>query len=86
MAIGPVNNTQQYINSAQECTLSRESLKCVQKKKKKKENAKCKRWRKHQIQTLPKCAFGLGLKIKIILLFNLFLLLFMDPTVLFQLI
>ena len=31
------------------------------------------------------CAFGLGLKIKIISLFNLFLLIFMSFTVLFQL-
>ena len=33
-----------------------------------------------------KCAFGLGLKIKIILLFSLFLLLFMGPTILFRII
>ena len=39
MVVGPVNSTQQYINSAQECTLSGESLKCVQQKK---EGGKCK--------------------------------------------
>ena len=40
MAVGLVNSTQQYINSAQECTLSGESLKCVQQKKE--EEGKCK--------------------------------------------
>ena len=58
----------------------------------KKPNAK----RINAIQTHTQCAFGLGLKMKIILLFNLFLLLswvslhflaqFMSHTVLFQLI
>ena len=33
---------------------------------------------------LTKCAFGLGLKIKIISLFSLFLLLFMGPIALFD--
>ena len=37
------------------------------------------------IQLRSKCAFGLKWKIKIISLFNLFLLLFMSPTILFQL-
>ena len=32
------------------------------------------------------CAFGLGCKIKIILLFSLFLLLFMSPTIFFDII
>ena len=40
---------------------------------------------KNAVQKHTKCAFGLELKIKIISLFSLFLLLFMGPTVLFQL-